>query len=171
MIIVDDKIDDDERMHLVRRPFRWPQRCAGAIQTASPDAACPGLLRKPLDAGIGRLLAPYRLSGRQGNRQTNNNQQMHLKRWPNRWPWRCAGTEPPTSPDGGGLGLCKMPLNAAIGRVLRPTDTCGHSFFVFLRVFSSSTRIKTLPVESKAPVFNRGITYQTKEKGLTKVRI
>jgi hypothetical protein len=96
---------------------------------------------------------------------------MHLKRWPNRWPWRCAGTEPPTSPDGGGLGLCKMPLNAAIGRVLRPTDTCGHGFFVFLRVFSSSTRIKTLPVESKAPVFNRGITYQTKEKGLTKVRI
>ena len=28
-------------------------RCAGAIQTASPNAACPGLLQKPLDAGIG----------------------------------------------------------------------------------------------------------------------
>ncbi len=41
----------------------------------------------------------------------------------------------------------------------------------FLRVFSSLTRIKTSPVESKAPVFNRGITYQTKEKGLTKVSI
>ncbi len=46
---------------------------------ASPDAACPGLLRKPLDAGIGQLLAPDRPSGRQGNRQTNNNQQMTLK--------------------------------------------------------------------------------------------
>ena len=52
MVIVDDEIDDDERMHLVRRPFQWPQPCAGAIQTASPDAACPGLLRKPLDAAI-----------------------------------------------------------------------------------------------------------------------
>jgi hypothetical protein len=74
-------------------------------------------------------------------------------------------------PDGGGLGLCKMPLNAAIGRVFRPTDTIGHGCAVFLRVFSSSTRIKTSPVKLKAPVFNRGITYQTKEKGLTKVTI
>ncbi len=40
---------------------------------------------------------------------------------------------------------------------------------VFLRVFSSSTRTKKSQGESKAPVFNKGITYQTKEKGLTKV--
>jgi hypothetical protein len=53
MVIVDDKIEGDERMHLVRRLFCWPQRCAGAIQTASPNAACPGLLWKPLDAAIG----------------------------------------------------------------------------------------------------------------------
>jgi hypothetical protein len=38
---------------------------------ASPNAACPGLLWKPMDAGIGRLLALYCPSGRQGNRQTN----------------------------------------------------------------------------------------------------
>ncbi len=82
MVIVDDKIDNDEQMHLVRRPFRWPQRFAGAIQMASPNAACPGLLWKPLDAAIGQLLATYRPSGRQGNRQTNDNQQIHLKRWP-----------------------------------------------------------------------------------------
>ncbi len=44
---------------------------------ALPDAACPGLLGKPLDAGIGQLLTPYRPSGCQGNRQTNNNQQIH----------------------------------------------------------------------------------------------
>ena len=29
-----------------------------AMRSASPDAACPGLLRKPLDATIGRLIAP-----------------------------------------------------------------------------------------------------------------
>ena len=52
-VIVDDKIDNDEQMHLIRRPFQRPRRCTGAIQTASPDAACPRLLRKPLDAGIG----------------------------------------------------------------------------------------------------------------------
>ncbi len=109
-------------MHLVRRPFRWPRRCAGAIQTASPDVVCPGLLQNPLDAGIGQLLAPYRPSGRQGNRQTKNNQQMHLKRCPNRWPWQCTGTVPCTSPNGGGLGLCKMSLITTIGQVLRPIE-------------------------------------------------
>jgi hypothetical protein len=76
MVIVDDKIDDDERMHLVRRPFRWPQRWARAMQTASPDAACPGLLQKPLDATIRQLLATYRPSGKPGqqaNKQQSTN--------------------------------------------------------------------------------------------------
>ncbi len=73
MVIFDDKIDDDKQMHLVCRPFRWPWRCAGAIQTALPNAACPGLHWKPLDATIGQLLATYCPSSRQGNRQTNNN--------------------------------------------------------------------------------------------------
>jgi hypothetical protein len=132
MVMVNNKIDDNEQMHLHCGPFRRPCRCAGAIQTASPDAACPGLLRKPLDAGIGPLLALYRPSGRQGNRQTNNNQQMTLKKWPNQWPWRCAGMLPRTSPNEGGLELSKMPLNATIGQVLRPIMTIGHacaSFF------------------------------------------
>jgi len=37
-----------------------------------PDAACPGLHRKPLDAAIGRLLALYRLGGCQGDSKQNN---------------------------------------------------------------------------------------------------
>jgi hypothetical protein len=41
----------------------------------------------------------------------------------------------------------------------------------FLHVFSSSTRTKRSQVDAKAPVFNRGITYQTKEKSLIKVSI
>ncbi len=79
-------------MYLICWTFWWPWRCAGAIQTTSPNASCPGLLRKPLDAGIGWLLAPYCPSGHQGNRQTNNNQQIHLKSWPFSWPRQCAGT-------------------------------------------------------------------------------
>ncbi len=39
---------------------------------ASPDAACLGLHRKPLDAAIGQLLAPYRLGGHQGDSKQNN---------------------------------------------------------------------------------------------------
>jgi hypothetical protein len=69
-------------MHLICRPFWWPWWCAGAIQMAFPNAACPQLLRKPLDAGIGQLLALYCPSGHQGNRHTNNNQQIHLQSWP-----------------------------------------------------------------------------------------
>jgi hypothetical protein len=41
----------------------------------------------------------------------------------------------------------------------------------FLRVFSLSTGTKRSQVDAKNPVFNRGITYQTKEKGLIKVSI
>jgi hypothetical protein len=64
-----------------------------------------------------------------------------------------------------------MPLNAAIRRVLRPIVAIGHACASFLQVFSSSTRTKRSQVDSKAPVFNRGITYQTKEKGLIKMSI
>jgi hypothetical protein len=137
--MVNNKIDDDEQMHLHRGPFQRPCGCAGAIQMALPNVACPGLLQKPLDAGIRQLLAPYCPRGCQGNRQTNNNQKITLKRWPNQWPWQCAGTLPRTSPDGGGLGLSKMPLNATIGQVLRPIMTIGHACAVFFDVFIVKT--------------------------------
>jgi hypothetical protein len=158
------KIDNDIKMHLRRGLFRRPCGCAGALQRASPDAACPGLLRKPLDAGIGQLLAPYPPSSRQGNRQTNNNQQMTLKRWPNQWPWQCASTLPRTSPDGGGLGLSKMPLNATIGQVLQPIMTIGHT----CRFFFNVNIIKTVETGCRLmlrPLFkNRGITYNQKRR-------
>ena len=50
-------------------PFRWS--CGGfeAKHVASPDAACPGLQRKPLDAAIGQLIAPYCPGGHHGNNQ------------------------------------------------------------------------------------------------------
>ncbi len=64
-----------------------------------------------------------------------------------------------------------MPLNAAIGQVLWPIVGIGHACAGFLQVFSSSTCTKRSQVDAKAPVFNRGITYQMKEKGLIKVSI
>jgi hypothetical protein len=69
MITPSKKIGNDERMHLHRGPFRWP--CGGVeaetIHAALPDAACPGLNRKPLDAVIGQLLAPYCPGNRHGD--------------------------------------------------------------------------------------------------------
>ena len=53
-------------MYLCHGPFRWPWWCADAIQSASPDAAWPGLHQKPLNTTVGQLLAPYRPGGRQG---------------------------------------------------------------------------------------------------------
>jgi hypothetical protein len=47
------------------------------IQSALPNAACPGLLWKPLDAAIGQLLAPYHPSSCQGNSKQNNNNKMY----------------------------------------------------------------------------------------------
>ena len=62
----------DERMHLRRCSFWWPCKSIEAIHAASLDAACPRLHRKPLDAAIGQLLAPYRSGGRQSNNQLNS---------------------------------------------------------------------------------------------------
>ena len=135
-----------------------PCRYAGAMRYALPDTACSGLLWKPLDAAIGWLLALYCPNGRQGNRQTNNNQQMHLKRWPNRWPWWCAGMLPRTSPDGGGLGLSKMPLNTTIGQVLQPIMTIGHACAGFFNVFI----VKTLEKGRRSmlrPLFSIGVLH------------
>ncbi len=73
-VMVDAEIDNDIKMHLRCGPFWRPCGCAGAIQMALPDAACPGLPRKPLDAAIGQLLAPYCPSGHQGNSKQNNDE-------------------------------------------------------------------------------------------------
>jgi hypothetical protein len=67
MITPSKKGSKDEQMNLCRRPFRWPCGGVEAIHTASPDAACPGLLRKPLDAAIEQLLTLYHPSGCKGN--------------------------------------------------------------------------------------------------------
>ena len=42
---------------------------------ALPNAACPGLYRKPLNAAIGQLLAPHCPRGHQGNSKQNNDAQ------------------------------------------------------------------------------------------------
>jgi hypothetical protein len=49
-------------------------------------------------------------------------------------------------------------------------NSCNRSSLpCFFLVFLLSTRTKRSQVDTKAPVFNRGITYQTKEKGFIKV--
>jgi len=59
-------------MCLHRRPFQWPCGGVEAVHVASPNAACPRLHKKPLDAAIGQLLAPYQPIGRQGGNQLND---------------------------------------------------------------------------------------------------
>ncbi len=62
-----------------------------------------------------------------------------------------------------------MPLNATIGKVLQLIMTIGHACAGFFLCFHRQNRRKRLQVDANAPVFNRGITYQMKEKGLIKV--
>jgi hypothetical protein len=64
-----------------------------------------------------------------------------------------------------------MPLNAAIKQVLRPIVAIGQAYLGLFRIFSLSTCTERSRVNAKAPVFNRGITYQMKEKGLIKVSL
>jgi hypothetical protein len=92
-------------MYLCCGPFQRPCRCVGAIRCALPDAACPGLLQKPLEAAIGRLVAPYCPNSCRSNSKQNNNDKMQKLCWPFRWRWRCAGMILYATPDGGGSGL------------------------------------------------------------------
>jgi hypothetical protein len=82
MVIVDDEINDGIEMFLHCWSFLWPWWGARVMQTASPNEACPGLSRKPLDNAIGQLLAPYPPSGRQGNSKQNNDKKMDQLCWP-----------------------------------------------------------------------------------------
>jgi hypothetical protein len=47
----------------------------------------------------------------------------------------------------------------------------GQAYLVSFRVFSMSAGTKRSRVDAKAPVFNKGVTYQMKEKGLIKMSI
>ena len=69
---VKHNIGGGERMCLRHRPFGWSCGGVEAKHVESPNAACQELLRKPLDAAIGQLLAPYCPGGRQGDNQQNN---------------------------------------------------------------------------------------------------
>ncbi len=153
-------------MHIVHRSFRWPWQCARAIQMALLNAACPGLLRKPLDADIGQLLTLYRPSGRQGNNQQNNNQTIHTLCWMFWWLSRCSGTIQRASPERGGSGLQQNPLVASIGPVLWPMIDFRHRYIEFFWVFSLPTRYKRDRGDVEDPNNNRGMTYQSNGKEL-----
>jgi len=68
----------DKQMCLRCWPFRWSCGGVEAKHVALPDAACPGLLRKPLYPAIGRLLAPYRPGGGHGDNQQNDDAKCTL---------------------------------------------------------------------------------------------
>jgi hypothetical protein len=170
--MVHDKIDNDKQMCLHCRPFWWPCRRVEAMNVASSNAANPGPHLMPLEAVIGRVLAPYRPSGRQGNRQTKNNQQIHLKRWPCSWLQWCAGTIPRALPNGGGPGLYWKPTGRRHGASImynKMNRTWLRRFFWMC--IHRQNRRKRSRVNAKAPVFNWGSTYQMKEKGLTKMSV
>jgi hypothetical protein len=79
-VIVDDKIDDDKQMHLVRRLFRWPRRCARAIQMALPNSmsrATSEATGHRHQANTSSVL-PQRPSGQQENKQQSTNRPKKL---------------------------------------------------------------------------------------------
>ncbi len=53
----------------------------------------------------------------------------------------------------------------------KTTSDADMATTVFFMCFHRQNRRKRSQVDAKAPVFNRDITYQTREKGLTKVSI
>ncbi len=120
------------------------------MSRATPEA--PGRCHWAITCSI----LPRRLLGQQANKQqsTNTPSLLAILR-----PQRCAGTILCALPDGEGPGLLCKPLDATIGKVLQLIDAIGHAYAVFLQVFSSSTCKKWSQIESKAPVFNRGIKY------------
>ncbi len=94
--------------------------------------------------------------GSQAKKQQWN---IHLICWQSWWPWWCAGTIPHALPDRGGSGLQRKPLDAAIGQVFAPIGAIRHGYIIFC-VFSWSTCEEKAWGYVKAPINNRGMTYQ-----------
>ena len=59
--------------------IRLPCSCGGAMRGTSPDEAHPGLLSKPLNAAIERVLAQYCRGGRHGRRLQSKTQNTTKK--------------------------------------------------------------------------------------------
>ncbi len=154
--MVDDKIDDEIKMYLHHGPFWRLCRCAGAMRCASTDAACPGILRKPLDTAIGQLLALYCPGGQQGGSKQNNNDKMQQLCWPFWWPRQWASTIPCTMPNGVGSGLHKKPLNATDGQVLRPIVAISHAYASFFEFFHRQL-VEKGRGSSRRPLFSIGV--------------
>ncbi len=169
--MVDDKINNDIEMQLRCHPFLRPCGCNRAIQMASPNAACPGQPRKPLYTAIRQLLALYCPSGHQGNSKWNNDKKngptllvILMAAAVRRYNTACDAQWRRSRASLEATGCCHWVGISA--NSMKGTWLCQ-----FFWCFSLSTRWKKLRVRLKAPVFNRGLTYATKENGLTKLSI
>ncbi len=145
----------DKWMHLRCRPFRWPCRGVDAVHAASPNAAWPGLYRKPLDAAIGWLLALYCPGGRQGDSKQNKDAKMYPLCWPFWWPSWCGGTIP---------GVAFIKATKCRHRASTPSDR--HQSDMPTPISGVYFIIKSLKKSSSCPDNNSGVTYQTDEKHL-----
>ena len=97
------------------------------MDVALLDVACPGLLRKPLESTMGRLLTPYCLDGRQGDNQQTYNENiptllailmviaMHRYYTTHTARWRRS------------RAFLKA-TKAAIGQALAPKSSIGHTY-------------------------------------------
>ena len=119
-------------MYLRCRSFWWPCGCIGVMHMVLPDAAQPGLHRKPLDAAIRQLLALYCPGGHQGNSQQNNDDKIHPLCWPFWWPLQCNSMIPRASPDGWSPLLYVKPLDTTTRQAFAWIRTIGHAEAVFL---------------------------------------
>ncbi len=99
-----------------------------------------------------------------GQQQTKQWRKCAPLCWPFPWLWWCASTIPCKLPDGGHPGLHANPLDATIGRVLRPIVAIGHVYTVFWGFFSWSSCWNRASDDVKTPFNNRGVTYQTNWK-------
>jgi hypothetical protein len=128
------------------------------VHASSPNTAYPGLHWKPLDATIGRLLAPYCPGGCQGNNQQNDNAKYppfagHIN------------TILSASPDRGGSWLFEKPLDTTIGQPLAPRSDSINLTCIPL-ILGAYFIVKSLKKGSSCPNINRGMTHQSDEEYL-----
>ncbi len=138
------------------------------MHPTSTDAACPGLYRKPLDATIGQLITQYCPNGRQGDRQTNDNDPlpflavlMAVAMWGYNTPcitwWRWSRASQ--------LEAAGCHYRASIFALASINWTLIQWIF---RCFLLSTCWKRPRGKRIAPINNRGVAYQTDGKHLSK---
>ncbi len=169
--MVNDKINDDERMCLRRRPFWWPQQTRWSNErgiTRCSESRATLDARRSCHWATTCSVSPQRRPGQQANKQQSTNTPKKVAiLMAMAMPWYVTACIARWR-----RSRASLEATGRRHRVSIMSDNINQTWLQwFFWFFHHQNRRKRSWVNAKTPAFNKGMTYQSKQKGLTKVSI